>query len=206
MSGTPNRAGAPTAPAWDPVVRLTHWGIALAVVLNGLIVEDESLVHIWIGYAAIAFLTLRLIWGVIGTEEARFISFPPSLAAAREHLFDLLTGRRRPHRSHNPLGALMVYALWGTLIVVAATGVMLESDPFPSSRGALGDGFTAIFREYERGHGGNDFLEEIHEGAANMLLFLAVVHVGGVFLESWLTGVNLVRAMVKGGKEAQGGE
>ncbi|MCF3628340.1 cytochrome b/b6 domain-containing protein [Thalassospiraceae bacterium LMO-SO8] len=205
MSGKSEEAGRQSAPAWDPVVRLTHWCIALAVVLNGLIVEDESLIHIWIGYAAIAFLVLRLLWGVIGTEEARFTSFPPSLAGAKEHLSDLLTGRRRPHRSHNPLGALMVYALWGTLIVVAVTGVMMESDPFPATGGGLGDGFMAIFREYERASGGSEFLEEIHEAAANMLLFLAVVHVGGVLMESWLTGVNLVRAMVKGGKRMQDG-
>lgn len=194
------------APAWDPVVRLTHWGIALAVVLNGFVVEDESLIHIWIGYAAISFLVLRLFWGLIGTEEARFTAFPPSLAAAKAHLSDLLAGHHRTYRSHNPLGALMVYALWGTLIIVVATGVMMASDPFPSSYGMPGDSFTALFREYEGHRGGSEFIEDIHELAANTLLFLAVVHVGGVLLESWLSGVNLVRAMVKGGKGRQAGE
>ena len=121
MTTQSNAGAAKAAPAWDPIVRLTHWCIALAVILNGLIVEDESLIHIWIGYAALGFLVLRLIWGVIGTEEARFTSFPPSIAAAKTHLGDMLLGERRPHRSHNPLGALMVYALWGTLAVVVAT-------------------------------------------------------------------------------------
>ncbi|MAN80755.1 MAG: cytochrome B [Rhodospirillaceae bacterium] len=199
-------ASVPTAPAWDPVVRLTHWGIALAVVLNGFVVEDESLIHIWVGYAAISFLVLRLIWGLIGTEDARFTSFPPSLAAAKAHLSDLLAGRHRTYRSHNPLGALMVYALWGTLIVVVATGVVMASDPFPSSYGMSGDSFTALFREYEGHRGGSELIEDIHELAANTLLFLAVVHVGGVLLESRLSGVNLIRAMVKGGKDRQAGE
>ncbi len=199
-------ARTPTAPAWDPVIRLTHWAIALAVVLNGFVVEDESLIHIWIGYAAIGFLVLRLIWGVIGTEEARFTSFPPSFTAARGHVSELLAGHHRTYRSHNPLGALMVYALWGTLIVVVVTGVMMASDPFPSSYGMPGDSFTALFREYEGHRGGSEIIEDIHELAANMLLFFAVVHVGGVLLESRLSGVNLIRAMVKGGKRSHAGE
>tara|TARA_R110002096_G_C14046320_1_gene672839 strand:+ start:102 stop:404 length:303 start_codon:yes stop_codon:yes gene_type:complete len=100
----------------------------------------------------------------------------------------------------------MVYALWGTLIVVVATGVMMASDPFPSSYGMPGDSFTALFREYEGYRGGSEIVEDIHELAANMLLFFAVVHVGGVLLESRLSGVNLIRAMVKGGKRTHGGE
>jgi len=28
-------------PNWDPIVRVTHWGIALAILLNGLITEGH---------------------------------------------------------------------------------------------------------------------------------------------------------------------
>ena len=193
----------PAAPAWDPIVRLTHWCVAFGVILNALIVEDESLVHIWIGYGVIAFVTLRLLWGVIGTEEARFTAFPPSPSAAMAHVRDLLAGRHRSFRSHNPLGALMVYALWGMIVVVVATGVTMESDPFPPT---YHGGFFEAFGEIERPHGSYGFLKEIHEVAANMLLFLAALHVVGVALESRLSGVNLVRAMVSGRKRTQDGE
>jgi cytochrome b len=182
---------------WDPLVRLTHWTIAAAVLFNGLIIEDESLAHIWIGYVAFAMLILRLIWGMIGTEEARFTSFPPSPRAAFAHIADLLAGRRRHHRSHNPLGALMVYALWGTLLVVSVTGVMLESAPFPVAE-ASSNGDDAHEEEGEDGEGKEEVIEEIHETAANILLVLAALHVAGVALESRFSGVNLVRAMVTG--------
>lgn len=192
-----DKTSTTAVPAWDPIVRLTHWGVACGVLLNALVVEDESLVHIWIGYAVIAFVTLRLLWGVIGTEEARFTSFPPSLQAARAHLRAMLTGKHPTYRSHNPLGALIVYALWGMIAVVVATGVMMESDPFPVT---YHGGIFEAFREVERPHGTYGFIKEIHEGAANMLLFLAALHVAGVLLESWRSGVNLARAMVSGGK------
>lgn len=196
-------AAPPAVPRWDPVVRLTHWAIALAVVLNALIVEDESLIHVWIGFAALGFLLLRMIWGLFGTEAARFSSFPPSLSAAWDHVGDMLAGRHAAHRSHNPVGALMAYALWAMLAAVIATGLMMDSDPFPA---AYQGGFLDLFRETERALRGGKFLEEIHEAAANMLLFLAVVHVGGVLFESWRSGVNLIRAMTTGGGQNLGRE
>ena len=65
---------------WDPIVRVTHWGIATAVLMNGLVTTDGSQLHVWIGYAALA---LRLLWGLIGTSEARFSAFPPVLEPQR---------------------------------------------------------------------------------------------------------------------------
>ena len=209
---------AASEPVWDPLVRLTHWGIAAAVLRNGLIVEDGSLVHVWLGYGAFALLALRLLWGVIGTEEARFSAFPPSLSGALGHAADLLAGRRHEHRSHNPLGALMVYTLWATLLTVSVTGVLLESEPFPRAAAeqvsvgvaeARADGGHATDTrvtqladrdedEHDEGEDGEEMLEEIHETAANLLLLLAALHVGGVLLESRLSGVNLARAMVTG--------
>ncbi len=115
---------------WDPLVRVAHWGVAGVVLLNGLIVEEGSDFHRWLGYGAAALLALRLLWGFVGPAEARFSAFPPRPRAALHHLAGLLAGRDQPHRSHNPLGALMVYTLWLTLGVVAATGIAMADPPW----------------------------------------------------------------------------
>lgn len=188
---------------WDPLVRLTHWGVALAVVLNGLITEDGSDVHVWIGYAVIAFLVLRLLWGFVGPSEARFSSFPPSLSAAFDHVYDLLAGKRELHRSHNPLGTLAVYAMWAALIVVSATGVAMSGAPFDVSRAApvgvayADEGYEEEHEEGEEAEAA-EWVEETHELAANFLLFLAAVHVAGVSFESWRSRTNLIKSMVTG--------
>lgn len=190
--------------SWDPLVRLTHWTIAAAVVMNGLISEGGSLIHVWIGYAAFALLCLRLVWGFVGPAEARFSAFPPSLSAARGHLADLFAGRHRNHRSHNPLGSLMAYALWATLIVTAATGIAMQADPFPRA-GNEGAAAVDIWHDEDEddeddkaeGKRGEMF-EEAHEVAANLLLILAALHVAGVAVESRLSGTNLVRPMLRG--------
>jgi cytochrome b len=182
--GRHGRSGARQAErVWDPLVRLSHWTIAAAVLLNGLVLDEESAAHVWLGYAAGGVLALRLLWGVIGTAPARFSAFPPDPAAALAHLRDMLAGRSGAHLSHNPLGALMVYALWACLAVTVVSGVMLESAAFWDS----------------------EIVEEAHEVAANGLLLLAALHVGGVLLESRLSGVNLARAMIDGVRRPPGG-
>jgi cytochrome b len=170
--------GADATPrGWDPLLRLTHWAIAVAVLLNALIVDDDSLAHVWIGYAAFGVLGLRLLWGLIGPESARFSAFPPAPRAAVVHLGEMLRGEGKGlRRSHNPLGALMAYALWGVLLLVSVSGAMLESDAF----------------------WGVEWVEDLHEAAANGLLALAALHVAGVMLESRRLGLNLTRAMIDG--------
>lgn len=64
------------AKRWDPIVKLTHWGIVAAVIGNALVTEEGSGWHIWIGYGLAALLALRLLWGLVGPREARFGSFP----------------------------------------------------------------------------------------------------------------------------------
>ena len=74
---------------WDPIVVLTHWGIAAGVIVNRLVVEGGSGLHLWLGLAIAALLGLRLAWGFIGPPEARFAAFPPSPRRALEHIGDI---------------------------------------------------------------------------------------------------------------------
>lgn len=114
---------------WDPIVKLTHWGIVAAVIGNALVTEEGSGWHIWVGYGLAALLGLRLLWGLIGPREARFSAFPPSPARAVAHLGEIGRGEVKRHASHNPLGALMVYAIWGTLLVVIGSGIAMSGPP-----------------------------------------------------------------------------
>jgi len=180
---------------WDPLVRLTHWVIALAVVLNGFLIDGDALAHIWIGYTALGLLVLRLLWGLVGPEMARFSSFPISLSGASRHIADLKRGEHKAYRSHNPLGALMVYALWTMLLFVSVTGVMLESEPFPTHEGDYSRQYEDEGDE-EDDDERSELIEELHEVSANILSLLAALHVGGVMVESRLSGRNLVRPML----------
>ncbi len=165
---------------WDPLVRVVHWSIAGLVLANVALLEEGDPAHRFAGYAVLALVGLRLAWGVVGSRHARFSAFPPSLGGALSHLSGLVTGaaRRETHLSHTPLGALMAYALWGLLAAICLSGIAAHT-------GLLGGG--------EAG-------EELHETLANLALAAIALHVGGVILESRLSGVGLVSAMLTGWK------
>ncbi len=203
-------AEAPVAPPvlWDPVVRLTHWGIAIAVLANALMTKGGSLTHVSLGWLAMAFLALRLVWGVLGPAEARFSAFPPNPLAALRHIGQLFSGRVPHYPSHNPVGALMVYAFWAALAAVIATGLILTGGATPmqvaAEKAAVASGdWSALIGESDGESSDEDkglrhTAEEVHEVAANLLLFLAALHVAGVVLESRAMRRNLVKPMLLG--------
>lgn len=197
---------------WDPVVRLTHWTIVAAVLLNALVLEKGEGPHIWVGYGLTAVLALRLVWGVIGPPEARFMAFPPSPARALAHLRDIRAGRKAPHVSHNPLGALMVYAIWATLAVIAVTGILMANGPGGDRGGATAAPPSTYAAPLETGarsfeeageeeegdgeEGEEGLLGELHEAAATILYGLIVLHLAGVVFETRRTGRPIVRRML----------
>ena len=191
---------------WDPIVRLTHWSIAVVVLLNAVLTEGGSGLHLWAGWAGMGLLVLRLIWGLLGPSEARFSAFPPNAAAALAHLGALLSGRVREHPSHNPAGALMAYALWAMLAVLTVTGLMMTGGKTPMQMDeiratvAAGD-WSVLVEEGESGEtegGLGEIVEEVHEVAGNLILFLVLLHVAGVAMESRALRRSLVRPMLFG--------
>lgn len=194
---------------WDPVVRLTHWGIAVAVLINALLSKGGSLTHVSLGWLAMALLLMRLIWGVLGPVEARFSAFPPNPLAALRHMGQLLTGRVEHYPSHNPAGALMVYAFWVSLSVVILTGLYLTGGATPmqvaADQAAVASGDWSALIKKSDGESSEDedkglrhTAEEVHTVAANLLLILAALHVAGVVVESRAMRRNLVKPMVLG--------
>ena len=167
---------------WDPLVRLIHWGLAATVLTNALIDDPESKLHETLGYVAVGLVVLRLLWGIIGTEHARFSAFPPNPLAALRHFGDLIRGRHSVHLSHNPAGALMVYNLWLSVIGMGVTGYMM--------------GTVAFF--------GIGWVEELHEAIYVWLMASVVLHLAGVVLDSLVTRVSLVGAMIHGRKRLPG--
>ncbi len=165
---------------WDALVRVFHWSLALLFFANALLIDEESDLHEWVGYAVIALLVTRILWGFAGPRAARFASFPLSLSAARSHLAEIVRGEKHDYPSHNPIGALMVYNLLATLIAIGVTGYLM----------------TTVWLW------GVEWVEELHEALVNWALISVALHVGGVVLESIRTGESLVGAMITGYRKA----
>jgi cytochrome b len=164
---------------WDPFVRVFHWSLVTLFVANAFLADPEHRLHRYVGYAIAALVVLRLLWGLVGPRYARFASFPPDLHAALDQMADVVTGRRRVHLGHTPLGALMIYNLLLALVVISASGHAMTTVAF----------------------WGIEWVEDLHEAAVTWAELSVLVHVAAVVWESRRTGVNLPRAMVTGYKE-----
>lgn len=163
---------------WDPLVRIFHWGLVILFLANAFIVEAGSDLHEWLGYSVMGLIITRILWGLVGTTYARFSSFPPSFKAAKTQLSDIATGRHRLHVGHTPLGALMIYNLIFSLLMIVLSGYLMTTDMF----------------------WGVEWPEELHEAFVNWVEFCAVLHIAAVYYESRRSGINLPKAMVTGTK------
>jgi cytochrome b len=204
----------PKTRRWDPLVKITHWGIAAVVLWNALIVGEGSVAHIYAGYVLAGLLALRLLWGVIGTRAARFSAFPPSPGRALAHIRAIRAGQHESHVSHNPLGALMVYAIWGTVTVIVASGIAMAGAPpaiepgtsaaqlmFSEADEHEGAGEAAEHEGGDEGEGeGEEVFKEVHEAAVNLLYVLILLHIGGVAFETARSGRRTITAMLPRGK------
>jgi cytochrome b len=206
-----------TEAVWDPLVRVAHWTVVTGFFL-AYFTEDNALsLHVWAGYTVGIAVLLRIVWGFVGPQHARFVDFlyRPSEVAA--YLRDLVTFRARRHLGHSPAGGAMALALWVGLLVIVGSGLMLyavDKNAGPLAGIVTSAGPEATTARSEHGgvedadeapaateaEGSEELWEEAHEVAANLTLFLVVLHVAGVLLASYVHRENLARAMVTGRK------
>ena len=175
---TPSASRADRILVWDAPVRVFHWLMVASFAGAYLSAESERwrMLHVTLGYTMAGLVAFRILWGLVGTRHARFASFVRGPAAVARYVGALLRGRPERHAGHNPAGALAIVALLGLALAVTASG-------------------WATFNQL-----GSDWLEELHEAAANIMLAVVGVHVAGVVVSSWLHRENLVGAMVSGRK------
>jgi cytochrome b len=164
---------------WDLPTRVFHWLLALSFAGAYVTAESEHwrLVHVTLGYTVGGLIAFRLLWGLAGTRHARFASFVRGPAAVLRYLRSLFSGQPEHHVGHNPAGALAIVALLALGATLVLTG-------------------WSTYNEI-----GGEWLEELHEGVANTMLAVVLVHIAAVLLSSRLHHENLARAMLTGRKQ-----
>jgi len=195
-----------TVKVWDLFVRISHWSLVVGVVAAFFTAERWPETHETIGYAIGAIIVLRLIWGFVGPQHARFSDFVRGPSAVRSYMVSLLALRGRRYVGHSPAGGAMVVLLLVLITVVVSTGIVSEQqreaaasqsvtathpNEIPAARDANGE------KENET------LVGEIHEAAANLLLVFIPLHLLGVLLASVVHRENLVAAMFTGRKRAK---
>lgn len=117
---------------WDPLVRYGHWALVVAFATAYLSAEEESggpdQLHVWGGYAVGIIVAVRIAWGLIGTQHARFSDFAYSPMSALRYFGDLVRGHARRYLGHSPIGAAMVVAPLVCLCGTVGSGLVAYGD------------------------------------------------------------------------------
>lgn len=177
---------------WDLPTRLFHWLLAAALVgliITGNVGGNAMVWHFRLGYAVLALLLFRLLWGVVGGHWSRFSSFciAPSAIGA------YLKGRPelRHTLGHNPLGSLSVLAL--LLLLAAQVGSGLFADDEIFNAGPLVAWVSSETSQRLTGW---------HTGPGKLLVLVWVVlHIAAILFYRLRKGQNLVGPMLHGDKE-----
>jgi len=185
---------------WDLPIRAFHWLLVLGILaawLTGDVFDSLLNWHLIIGEGLMGLVVFRLVWGVIGSESARFSHFVKGPAAVKAYLASFKADHRgNIWLGHNPLGALSVLAMLLSLMVQVGTGLFAAADDYinygPLNK-FVSDGVA-------------DFLTEVHEVNFNILLALIALHVAAVFYYRLFKRENLVTPMVTGERCLEPGE
>ncbi len=175
-------AAQPPVRVWDPLVRIGHWSLVASVAAAWFTREGGGIWHEWIGYAALAIVAVRVVWGLAGPHYARFTQFVRSPPATLRYASQVVKGSEPRHLGHNPLGGWSIVLLLAAVTLVSLSGWLYTTDKY----------------------WGVEWVGELHEALTHVLLVLVALHVGGVALASYRHRENLVAAMLHGRKRAEG--
>ena len=180
------------AVGWDLPTRIFHWSLVILVGTNLFLISPRgglhTVVHFVAGYAVAGLLLFRLFWGFIGSPRSRFSDFLHRWPVVKRYI-ERLKRFDPPHSvGHNPLGGWMIVVLLSTLLAMIATGLLA------AGRRAAGPlaGLVPLPAAALAG--------QLHSLISNLLIGLIVVHLAGVAVDWFLTGDNLVKAMLTGRK------
>ena len=172
---------------WDLPLRLFHWLLVASVATAFVTAKIGGNAMPWHGRAGVLIAGLigfRIVWGFVGSTNARFASFIKGPDAIKAYLRGAWHGV-----GHNPLGALSVLALLALVTAQAVSGLFANDDIafqgylYPLVGADLSSRITGIHKLFEP-----------------LLILLVLAHVGAIGFYAKVKKDNLTIPMITGYK------
>lgn len=191
-----DRASTKLVRLWDPLLRVLHWSLAFCVIAAWGLAKfgpNVMTLHFYFGYATIALLAIRLIWGFVGPRPARFTSFTYGPTTMVRYLRTIRLRRPSYWPGHNPVGALSVFALLAMLIFQTSTGLFVDADDYINA-GPLASAVDSAT---------NRRMTQLHHFSGTIIGILVALHIGAVLFYRFYKRENLIKPMITGWKEVR---
>ena len=178
---------------WDLPVRVFHWALVLLIVSQIVTVSiggNAMEYHVLGGYAILALVVFRIIWGLVGTPTARFSDFVRGPLAVLRYAGSLKSRTPEQATGHNPLGGWSVVAMLISILVQAVSGLFADDEIMT----------TGPLWKYVSGDTASLF-NVIHETNAQVLLALICIHLAAILFYLLRKKENLIKPMFTGSKQ-----
>lgn len=177
---------------WDLPVRLFHWLLVLMLGISWITAEiggNAMEYHMWSGYVILGLLLFRVLWGIVGSETARFSHFIYGPAAVLEYARALFKSTYKSATGHTPLGGWSVIALLLTLATQAISGLFSNDDI--ANEGPL---YHLVHKAT------SNLFSLVHLYSFNILLGLVIIHLVAIVYYRLKHRDNLIKPMISGYK------
>lgn len=179
---------------WDIYIRVYHWLLAILVATSFISIKffDSLDVHFLSGYSIVGLLIFRLIWGLFGSETAKFVNFIKSPFEIFKYMKSLLTIKgHKINYGHSPIAGLSVMAMLGILVAQTLSGLFFYDEEIFLSGPLAQYGSETIV----------NIAHYYHPIGANLVLTLIVIHLMAIAVYYFFLKDNLILPMITGWKK-----
>lgn len=182
-----------TVRVWDLPIRLFHWMLVVLIItaiMTAKIGGKKLEWHFLIGYAMLALVVFRILWGMIGSRYARFSSFLFAPGTIIAYVTNNKDAARKKYLGHNPIGSLWIFALLGVVLLLIATGLFANDD-------IASEGPLAKFIDKDL----SDRATWLHVQVCGKLIYMLIgLHIAAIAYYYFIKKENLVIPMFTGDK------
>jgi len=166
---------------YDLPLRLFHWlfaGLFVFAFAIAKTIDDDSPIFVYHMLAGIMLsyvVSLRLIWGLVGTTYSQFRSFSLRPLDLVSYFQGILSGSKKRWAGHNPASSWAALAMFALALGLGTTGYLMST-------------------------GDKETYEDIHEIMANAFAIVVLLHVAGVILHFVRHRDGIAMTMISGVK------
>lgn len=171
---------------WDLVVRTCHWLMVILVTSCWYTAEYGDMQwHYYSGYALLAVVIIRIVWGFVGPTPARFGSFIKPLKKVVNYLKTIRQNGEYDQTTHSPAGGYSVLVLLSLMLTQTTSGLFaVETDGYDG-------GPLSELIDYDL----SLQVSEFHQFNFDLLLCFIGLHLIAVGFYQWVLKKNLLKKM-----------
>jgi len=180
---------------WDLPTRIFHWGIVLLIGFSWWSAETHRMEwHYRSGLTICFFVLFRILWGIVGTDTARFSHFVKGPRAVLDYLRPREGAPVVTPLGHNPVGG------WNVIVLIALMAMQVTLGLFAVDVDGIESGPLSFLVDFDQGRRA----AELHEAIFNLLIIFSVIHIAAVLFYLVVRRRNLVTPMVTGYDNIEG--